>query len=303
MDPTWNYGAVVAGTAPAPLIGGVVVEPFGADTEVRVGSMLFTMVDPSRGHEVAYNRWYERDHFYGGCLIGPWLFAGRRWVATRELRDLRFPTDAPADSAVAEPVDAGSYLATYFVHKGHEAEHFAWANRQVFELYANDRGFDERHHAHTVLYFTTGDDHRDADGVPAHMALDHPYAGLVSVHVDRADDVSHPDLTAWFAESAASELFSPGPDGSPSPVDQVLHWRPIIPKGSEGDAPMDLGSGPGTKARSMHLLFLQADPREAWDRIRAYADAVDASGLATVRLVAPWIPTIPGTDTYTDQLW
>ena len=38
---------------------------------IRVGSMLFTMVDPHRGHEVEYNRWYERDHFYGGCMTGP----------------------------------------------------------------------------------------------------------------------------------------------------------------------------------------------------------------------------------------
>ena len=32
--------------------------------------MLFTLVDPHLGHEVAYNRWYERDHYYGGCMIG-----------------------------------------------------------------------------------------------------------------------------------------------------------------------------------------------------------------------------------------
>jgi len=29
---------------------------------VPVGGMLFTMVDPEPGHEVDYNRWYERDH-------------------------------------------------------------------------------------------------------------------------------------------------------------------------------------------------------------------------------------------------
>ena len=45
------------------------------DYPVRTGSMLYTLVDPNKGHEVAYNRWYERDHFYAGCLIGPWLFA------------------------------------------------------------------------------------------------------------------------------------------------------------------------------------------------------------------------------------
>ena len=41
------------------------------DYPVKLGAMLYTLVDPERGHEVAYNRWYERDHFYGGCMIGP----------------------------------------------------------------------------------------------------------------------------------------------------------------------------------------------------------------------------------------
>jgi hypothetical protein len=279
------------------------MEPDGHDDEVRVGSMLFTLVDPSRGHEVAYNRWYERDHFYSGCMVGPWLFAGRRWVATRELKDLRFPEDVPDSAAIARPVDAGSYLATYFIHKGHEAEHFAWANKQVFELYSNGRGFDERSHAHTSLYFTVGSDRRETDGVPAHLALDHPYRGLVSVHVDREGDVAHPEFATWFSSTAAPPLFADGSDGTPSPVDQVLHWRPIIPKGEEGRAPMELGTGPGTRSRSMQLLFLHSDPRDCWDRVVEYAARVEESGLATVRMAAPFIPTIPGTDIYTDQLW
>ena len=265
--------------------------------------MLYTLVDPNPGHEVAYNRWYERDHLYSGCMVGPWLFAGRRWVATRPLKDLRFPTDAPDDAAVARPVDAGSYLATYFIHKGHEAEHFAWANKQVFELYDNGRGFDERTHAHTSLYFHVGTDRRDPDGVPTHIALDHPYSGLVSVHVDRADGVAHPEYAAWFSEDVAPVLFEDRSDGSPSPVDQVQHWRPIIPKGAEGAAPMELGTGPGTRQRSMALLFLTAEPAEVWDRVLDLAARIDASGLAAVRLAAPFVPTIPGTDTYTDQLW
>ena len=279
------------------------MEPYGLDDEVAVGSMLFTLVDPNPGHEVAYNRWYERDHLYSGCMVGPWLFANRRWVATRPLKDLRYPTDVPAEDAVADPVDRGSYLATYFIHKGHEAEHFAWANKQVFELYSNGRGFDERTHAHTSLYFIVGEDHRDPDGVPSHMALDHPYAGLVSVHVDRADGVAHPEFAEWFRSTAAPVLFADGDDGSTSPVDQVLHWRPIIPKGEEGNAPMKLGTGPGTRQRSMQLMFLTSEPTAAWDRIQDYTDRVEESGLATVRLAAPFIPTIPGTDTYTDQLW
>ena len=98
-------------------------------------------------------------------------------------------------------------------------------------------------------------------------------------------------------------LFEDSAQGAPSPIDQVIHWRPIIPKGADGNAPMELGTGPGTRQRSMQLMFLTTEPEQAWDRIQDYAARVDESGLATVRLAAPFIPTIPGTDTYTDQLW
>ncbi len=265
--------------------------------------MLFTLVDPVRGQEVAYNRWYESDHFYGGCMVGPWLFAGRRWVATRDLKDLRVPLDTPSADAIADPVDSGSYLATYFIHGGHEAEHFDWANKQVFELYANDRGYEGRVHAHTALYFAVGD-HRGDSPVPAHMALDHPYAGLVSIHLDRPEGVRHEAYSEWFGAEVAPALFSEG-----SPIDQVLDWRPIIPKGSEGNAPMKLGTGPGTRQRSLQMLFCGRAPQGGWNadrdwhRIEELCDTINSSGLATVRLAAPFIPTIPGTDTYTDQLW
>ena len=83
----------------------------------------------------------------------------------------------------------------------------------------------------------------------------------------------------------------------------MLHWRPIIPKGEEGNAPMKLGTGPGTRQRSLQMMFCTTEPTQVWDRLHDYADRVEESGLATVRLVAPFIPTIPGTDTYTDQLW
>ena len=105
---------------------------------VQVGSMLFTLVDPHRGHEVEYNRWYERDHFYAGCMTGPWLFAGSRWVAPRSLKDLRFPEPSP----IAQPtVKAGSYMAMYWVLAGHHDEWNQWGNKQAHWLYQNGRGF------------------------------------------------------------------------------------------------------------------------------------------------------------------
>ena len=51
------------------------------------------------------------------------------------------------------------------------------------------------------------------------------------------------------------------------------------------------------------LCFLDADPSEAWPAVRALADTVAASGQGAVSYASPFLPTIVGTDTYTDQLW
>lgn len=262
---------------------------------IKVGAMLFTLVDPSPGHEVAYNRWYERDHFYGGVMVGPGTLSGKRWVATRTLKDLRFPKDSAGDSPVAEPVDAGSFLATYFIDAASIAEHFAWGSEEVHKLYAADRGFEERAHAHTVLYTMRNSHHREADPIPAHLALDHPYAGLASIHIDRAEGVSTRDLDAWLSGDGREAVL-----GDNSPVDQVLTWRPIIP---DREGPMDLGSGPGGKDRSLLMCFLDLPVEQAWDPIVAITEAIESSGIATVVLAAPFTPAITGTDTYCDELF
>ncbi|MEZ5371272.1 MAG: hypothetical protein R2704_00665 [Microthrixaceae bacterium] len=262
---------------------------------VRVGAMLFTLVDPSPGHEVAYNRWYERDHFYGGVLVGPGTLSGKRWVATRALKDLRFPTEPTGDSPVAQPVDAGSFLATYFIDAASVAEHFAWASEEVHELYAAGRGFEERAHAHTVLYTMRAAHHRDADPIPAHVALDHPYAGLASIHLDRAEGIGTRELDAWLDGEGRSAALGAG-----SPIDQVLSWRPIIP---DREGPMDLGSGPGGKDRSLLLCFLDQPAEQAWDHVQGFCAAIESAGIGTVVLAAPFTPAITGTDTYCDQLF
>lgn len=259
---------------------------------VRIGRMLFTLVDPNRGYEVAYNRWYERDHFYAGCLVGPWLFAGKRWVATRALKDLRFPAGSP----FATPVDAGSYLSIYWVHAGHEDEHFAWARRQVYWLYEQGRGFSERTHAHTKLYDFGGAHYNTPDGVPIELALDHPYAGLVVLCSEPAAGSSHEALSAAAAAHVRTLL-----DEAPS-MDVVSQWRFHV---GEGDfkAPMELGAEGGTDDRLVQLCFLTGPPEAAWPAVRRYAEALAGSGAGSVTFAAPFLPTIVGTDTYTGELW
>jgi hypothetical protein len=95
---------------------------------IRVGSMLFTLVDPHRGYEQRYHRWYERDHFDSNCLSGPGLFAGRRFVAPWALKTARFGDT----SAWGQPPRAGSFLAAYWLEEG---RHDSGTDRYVDELW------------------------------------------------------------------------------------------------------------------------------------------------------------------------
>ena len=262
---------------------------------IKVGSMLYTLVDPNKGHEAAYNRWYERDHFYGGCMVGPWLFAGSRWVATRELKDLRFPRDET--NLLAVPADAGSYVAIYWIHEGHHDEHFAWAGNQVVELYKDGRGFNERTHAHTALYHYGETVYRDPDGVPIELALDHTFEGSVTVALQRADGVSADDLALWLRTDGIPPVLDSGS------VAMGSTWTPERMGDNTSQAPMDLGTSAGGDDRSLQLFFTDTDVRDSWDRFVDYGERVAASGLATVVGAAPFHRTIVGTDTYTDSLW
>ena len=257
---------------------------------VKVGSMLFTMVDPHRGHEVAYNRWYERDHFYAGCLVGPWLFAGRRWVATRWLKELRFPED----SSIARPsVRAGSYVAIYWIHAGHHAEHHAWAGEQARWLYQNGRGFNERTHVHTLMYMHDWTRYRDPDPVPLELSLDHPFPGMVSVALERREGVEQAAFDTWFRDQRL-EKFLAG-----SPVASCACWSPI----AQREGPMAIPRVERTNLLDLHLFFLDGAPEASWDRFAALGRDIDASGLARVVFASPWIPTLVGTDRHTDELW
>ena len=251
--------------------------------EVRLGSMLFTLVEPHRGHEVAYNRWYERDHFYAGCMVGPWLFAGRRFVATRSLKDLRFGT-APD---LFGGLERGSYVAIYWILDGHHDDHVEWALRQVQWLHANGRMFAERDHVHTLLYrheFTAAG--AGAGAVPAALALDHPFGGVTATLLQPAAGVTSDQVGEYVGAAFAPELelgFTPIPLPAGAPVTQQGHDR--------------------LDGCLLNISFTTARPDTWWVQQRAAAERVRADGLGEILWTAPFIPTIPGTDTYTDQLW
>ena len=262
------------------------------DYPVKVGSMLLTLVEPTPGFERAYNRWYERDHYYGGCMVCPWLFAGSRWVATRPLKDQRWPTEGP----IARPTGAGSYLAVYWVERGHHHEHFAeWSIHQVRDLYATGRGFDKRTHVHTSTFHYVASAYRDEDPVPVELALDRGYDGLIVLWWDAASGTG-PELHHSLAGSRLPGLLAG------SPVEIASSWVPSVPDEGDRGAPMDLGSSAGGADRLVQLLFVTGDTGAALGRVRDYTDAVESEGTATLLLAAPFLRTVVGTDTYVDQL-
>ena len=258
---------------------------------IKLGSMLVTLVEPHRGHEVAYNRWYERDHFYAGCMIGPYQFAGKRWVATADLKSLR----TPGTETITGAAGRGSYLALYWVLEGYHDTWNRWAVDQVKALHKAGRMFAERDHVHTLLYRYAWEQGRDPDGLPAELALDHPSAGLLALFTDRAEDVSAEELEAWQREEHLPRLLP----GSAARLVVAADPLPLLV-----DAPGDVPRSEADDRRQLTLWFLDAHPGSAWaDVVEAHQKALEASGKATVVGAMGFVPTIPGTDTYTDRLW
>ncbi|NGO71958.1 hypothetical protein [Streptomyces boncukensis] len=261
--------------------------PYG----VRPGHALITMVEPDPGHEYAYNRWYEDDHYIAGAMAMPWLFAGRRWVATRELQLLRYP----AESAVARPVTAGCYLTVYWITEGRYDDHMRWTVAINRRLNRDARVFQRRTHVFTSFQDHEATAYRDGAAGPRDFhALDHPYRGLVLEVVDAPEAGRRAELLEWLRSRHLPGLLPGSPAAlvtvfrpTPLPVDRMSYVQQVE----------------GVDTRLTLLWFLEEDPRERWQEHFAERDArIAESGLGRVELVAPFVPTVPGTDAHVDAL-
>ena len=259
-------------------------------THVDLGHAMITMIEPTRdpARLAEYNRWYEHDHALSGVMVGPWAFSYRRWVATRDLKALR----SPDPSTVASPVDQGSYIAFYWYLDGRVDEHFAWSFPQTQWLTEQGRMNPDRDHVSTSLYDFLGSANRPGWPVPAEIALDHPYRGVVVTWLDRTADADADAVARWVLDDWAPAVLVDG-----SPIAQALAFAPR-------DFPGVPGTGVGVGERVLVAWFTSGDPRDDWAAIEAaLTGPVAASGVATLGLLAPFIPVVPGTPTYADQLW
>jgi hypothetical protein len=260
-----------------------------ATTTTALGSAFISLVEPHTGFERAYNRWYEDDHFYShGAMAMPWWFAGRRWVATRDLQELRQPVHSP----IADPVTTGCYLGTYWITAGHWDDQWAWLGAAVDRLRNEGRMFDQRTHVHTAFYDARASVQRDSECPRDFQALDHPFRGVVVEVVD-APPGGRSSLEQWIAAEHAPRVLA----SSAAALCLVFAPRPW----PEGDLWFDSAEVP--TSRLLLLWFLDDDPRVDWAACFASeADEIARGGLGRTVFVAPFIPTVPGTDLYVDEL-
>jgi hypothetical protein len=234
-------------------------------TEVAIGTAIVAYIEPHEGQAEAFNRWYERDHLYAATTAGPGAFAGARWIATRTCKEVR-----PRDATWFGDPARGSFLTTVWLLEGLQSEWDAWVADQMGKLRAEaDRMFAGRDHLHTAVYRFVSEV-RAANGTSAATALDHPFRGVIAMAVPAGGGASGADAIV----------------GSEVPVAAVLAPERVIMAETEAP-PHDLVVG-----------FTPGDPIDAWHARVAPALA----SIPRIGFASPFVRTIPGTDTYVDDL-
>jgi hypothetical protein len=250
---------------------------------LELGHALITMIEPEPATLAEYNDWYERDHSLSGVMTGPGAFSMRRFVATRDLKALR----APADSPIARPLAEGSFIALYWFERDQLTAHADWGFPETARLHGLGRMRTDRRHVSTAYYDLVGATGRGAKPVPMELALAHPYDALVMIWTSAP--TGHDGAAAGLRASLVDDT---------SPIGNVVTFReaPVdpMPGAIIGETAVD----PATVLA--HAAFVNGAVDEAL--VGRITSAIAAAGL-TPLLVAPFVPTVPGTDIYLDQLW
>ena len=109
--------------------------------------------------------------------------------------------------------------------------------------------------------------------------------------IDAPDADAREQLLEWLGRERVP------PTGSPVAMGTVFAPMPL-----PADKQPYVKDVEGVDTRLTVLWFTEGDSLDAWDEVAGAGDLVTASGLGRVELMAPFIPTLPGTDRYVDEL-
>jgi hypothetical protein len=250
---------------------------------VSIGSVVFALIDPTPGHELEFNHWYERDHYYTAGLAAPGVFSAGRYIAPRWCKALRRPTD----DGRADDRGAGSHLALYFVMDGHDSDRVVWATEQVAAAAEEDRLFTEREHRHTWSYSVAWSWVDPDAGVPPALVLDRRYGGATVAFVDLAEGVGAGDLQA--AEADSGELVD-----SVGVVLALLPSYEVMPSTWLGEI--------DPETRITLVYFHDGDVAAGWEASRGRIARLERDGLCSVVWASPFVVNVFGTDLHADEL-
>jgi hypothetical protein len=255
--------------------------------EAALGGAFISLVEPHAGYELAYTRWYEDDHFYAGAMTFPWWFSGRRWIATSELRAQRVPA--------ASSLDAGWSLATYWITAGRLRDQARWLEATVARLRMQERMFDQRTHVMTGFFEPVASWSAPGHGPRALHALDYPYAGVVLELLDAPSAARRPDLLSWLGAQHVPHRLAGGG------VAQCVCFAPL-PWPGDGETSWFDYAAPQPERLAL-LWFLLGDPRSEWGSTFALDEQlIHDGGQGQLEFAGGFIPALPGSDQYLDEL-
>jgi hypothetical protein len=260
----------------------------------RLGHLMIAIAEPHRDTLAEYNRWFEGEHMYDAVLVGPGAFAANRYVATRELKALRYPRDGD----VFADASLGSYVALYYLAPGSADEHFVWSFPQNRWLGETGRNNADRTLVQTWLCDHLATVSRADHTVPPHVALDHPYPAILMVYVDAPADLAVDDARRALRAHLVARIGD-------SPVAQAQLWSPRDFPDTQGvpTTPGTISPNRGAGGQTLALLFLDEDVAAARPFIAEFGDDLRTAGMGETRLVTVWRPVVRGTDRYADELW
>lgn len=269
--------------------------PWSGPEDLGVGHALITMVEPHRDKLREYNRWFEDNHYFDGAMYMPWMYSGRRFVATVELQKLRVPKRSP----FVDPIETGKYITIYWIAPGRREDHKAW----TFAINARHRHTGnislDRDHIFTSFQDNAGAVYRDADVPKARWSLVDPPAGLVVEVVDAADAAERDALEDWLLTEHLPARLTP--EGAAT---SAMVFRTNPPSPGHSRAVYESQLKVTNEGRRLTVLwFLDRDPRESWSQFSDEVDTVAASRLGEAVFVAPFIPCRMGTNAYEDEIF
>jgi hypothetical protein len=253
------------------------------------------MIEPEPGQDYAFNEWYGDDHFYAGGMALPSIFAGRRWLATKALRQLRLPT------TTGPLTSEGCVLHLNLFQKGQQDTVNQALSTTLQHLGKEGRMYPTeipRRHIYTAIAPYHGVMYRDqtSEGPLDIHALDYPFSGVVLEIIDAKDSATRPKLLDWLTTT-----FIPGAIKGSSAAMCLVCTHADLPEIIKSPRlPLKYAEG---DARVALLWFLEREPQAIWQaEFAGHVESVAESELGEVTFLGPFIPTVPGTNRHIDEL-